>query len=109
MNEDERDTLVDDATHAALDLITARTGPVSFEEMVEFNDYLMALVRRLEPKPEPDSRRLVTYTFYDGYGAEAEPATVPADEASTRAAAFVLAQASEGLSGRVEFLNPEEV
>ena len=57
----------------------------------------------------PGYRRPVTYTFYDGEGGEVETATVPADEASGRAAAFILAQASEGLAGRVEFLNPEEI
>jgi hypothetical protein len=47
MTEDERDELVDNATNAALDLIS-NTMTVPVDEWLELNNYLMALVRRLE-------------------------------------------------------------
>ena len=47
MTEDERDELVDNATNAALDLI-ANTISVPVDEWLDLNNYLMALVRRIE-------------------------------------------------------------
>jgi hypothetical protein len=47
MTEDERDELVDNATNAALDLI-ANAVTVPVDEWLDLNNYLMALVRRIE-------------------------------------------------------------